>query len=445
MRPDDAIDRLNHHFDTALSALCSASAPRLAVACSGGADSLALSLLAQSWVARRGGTLHALVIDHGLRRESAEECDQTLRWLAAQGIAAHILHLTPRPAETTGSPQAWARAARYDAMHDWCAARGLQQLLIGHHQDDQAETFLMRLLRQSGPEGLAAMSMRRSFREVELLRPLLGVPKATLEHYLHEQGQPWIQDPSNAHDAYLRTRMRRFLATHLSASQRERLVRLIARFGNWRAQQEVRRLAHLARHVTQHPLGHATLHPGLWQTVDDAEAITCLHRVLMVVDGRTIQPRREEVARLLTRLRQEPARPTTLHRCVWLPQSDGAWLVGREIAHAAPPIALASQGYCIWDARFAVDTRDISDTLSIGVLGTSGRRWLCEHAPACRSLPASITEAWPAIWHLEAPLAVPYIYLTPQEQHISGVAIRHAPAKGLAEAPFFTMNVGEEN
>jgi len=129
--------------------------PRLAVAVSGGADSLALALLAYDWARTRGGEAVALTVDHGLREASAHEARRVGEWLREAGMRHHMLKWHgPHP--TTRIQEA-ARIARYDLLTRWCRANQIMFLLLAHHRDDQAETYLMRKERGSGPTGLAAM------------------------------------------------------------------------------------------------------------------------------------------------------------------------------------------------------------------------------------------------------------------------------------------------
>ena len=165
-------------------------APRVAVAVSGGSDSLALCLLADRWAQARGGKVFALTVDHGLRPESGAEAAQVQRWLAARAISHRTRRWTG--ARRTGATQAEARAARFALLAGWCRRAGVLHLLLGHQREDQAETALQRLVHGSGIEGLAAMApvrlaMEPDGRGVRLLRPLLSVPRdalaATLAHW----------------------------------------------------------------------------------------------------------------------------------------------------------------------------------------------------------------------------------------------------------------------
>ena len=184
-------------------------APTIAVATSGGADSLALVLLADAWSRACGGRVVALTVDHGLRPESADEARTVGGWLSSVGIE-HIV-LPWRCGAPTSGVQARARAARYKLLETWCVGAGVLHLLLGHQQDDQAETYLMRRRRPRG-YGLAGMAAIVERRGVRLLRPLLGVPRARIEAALRRRGQPWIEDPSNRDDRYERVRVRALAA-----------------------------------------------------------------------------------------------------------------------------------------------------------------------------------------------------------------------------------------
>ena len=153
-------------------------APRVAVAVSGGSDSLALCLLADRWTRARGGTVFGLTVDHRLRLASGAEAAQVRRWLAARAISHRTLRWTgTRPVSRI---QEAARAARLALLVGWCRRAHVLHLLLGHQREDQAETVLQRLVRGSGIDGLAAMAPVRLAIEsdgggVRMLRPLLPV------------------------------------------------------------------------------------------------------------------------------------------------------------------------------------------------------------------------------------------------------------------------------
>ncbi|MEG3618477.1 tRNA lysidine(34) synthetase TilS [Magnetovibrio sp. PR-2] len=187
----------------------------IAVAVSGGADSMALCLLAHDWAQDNGVKVCAVTVDHGLRTESADEARQVGLWLKARGIEHHILTLKwdQKPAARL---QERARQMRYDALTQWCRSHETDQVLVAHHLEDQAETVLMRMRKKSGLMGLAGM--RRCFERDGLLihRPLLSVKKSRLLATLERRNQDWVEDPSNYNMAFERVRTREMLK-HLAA------------------------------------------------------------------------------------------------------------------------------------------------------------------------------------------------------------------------------------
>ena len=195
------------------------SRPVLAVAVSGGRDSLALALLAHDWASARQGRVQALIVDHGLRPASAAEARLTQERLAALGIAAEILVWSG--AKPVSGVQEAARQARYRLLFEACRRHGILHLLLAHHADDQAETVAMRAARNSGPDGLAGMAALVEHRDARLLRPLLGVSRARLTATLEARGVGWIDDPSNEDRRFERVRVRQDGASVSDAADRE--------------------------------------------------------------------------------------------------------------------------------------------------------------------------------------------------------------------------------
>ena len=147
-----------------------------AVAISGGADSLALAILSKEWAKQNQTSITAITIDHGLRKESAREAEQVSLWMKERGIPHHILNWTGL--KPTSGLQAKARKARFDLLSNWCSSNQIHNLILGHHKDDQEETFLLRLSRGGGPIGLASMAPIVQLASIRLLRPLLNYPKS---------------------------------------------------------------------------------------------------------------------------------------------------------------------------------------------------------------------------------------------------------------------------
>lgn len=177
------------------------------VACSGGADSLALAA-ATAFVAPRLGRAAGLVtVDHGLQEGSARRAAAVVTWAREVGLApaeSVLVEVAGRP----GGPEAAAREARYLALAEVAGRLGATALLTGHTRDDQAETVLLALARGAGPRGLAGMPARRDLDGVPLLRPLLEVGREQTRTACAVLGlNPW-EDPHNADPSYARARVR---------------------------------------------------------------------------------------------------------------------------------------------------------------------------------------------------------------------------------------------
>ncbi len=313
-------------------------APKLAVAVSGGADSTALALLAREWAGRNGGSVLALIVDHGLRPDSAAEAILVRDRLEAMRIEAKILTLNllggARLQET-------ARAARHAALAQAARAVGALFLLFGHHGGDQAETVAMRAARGNfGLEGMAGWTARD---DVLLLRPLLGVQPEVLRAFLRTEKMQWVEDPSNADRKFERVRVRQDGGGMAPADAAPRRA----------AEQETADF--LACHVTLRPEGFAVVHAG---SVPPA----ALAALLRVIGGAKYPPRRDSVAAL-----GENLRPATLGgvRVRKTAKFGGGWLLAREPAACAPPIPATENA--LWDSRFRLSAGQPGAT--IGALG----------------------------------------------------------------------------
>jgi len=327
--------------------------PRLAVGVSGGADSLALVLLADRWARSRGGEVTALTVDHGLRPESAAEAAQVGEWLARRGIAHHVLRwegAKPR----TGIQQA-AREARRALLLEWCRQAGVLHLLLAHHHDDQLETMMLRRVHGSGPDGLAAMAAVVETPEVRILRPLLDVPGHRLKATLQHLGQPWIEDPSNRDPTFERVRIRQSLSAPAHGTAGGAPVPPDPhRFGAARAARDAEVAALLAAAAAIYPEGWAVLDPIRLRAADTELSRRALTRILLAVGGAAYPPRSERLERLHDVLRRDAlGGGHTLAGCRILPRRGGILFV-REPAAAAHDVAVDRAGTFEWDRRFVV-------------------------------------------------------------------------------------------
>lgn len=183
----------------------------LAVAVSGGADSLALVLMAHEQLAVYGYKIIALTVNHGLRKSAQSEAEYVAQIMQLNNIEHHILVWQGEKPQS-GIEEA-AREARYSLIKKWCDENKVKVLLVAHHLYDQAETFLMRLQRGSGLQGLCAIREVSEYNGLKILRPLLTTNPQSLKDYLSAKNIKWIEDESNQDTKYLRNKIRKFLPT----------------------------------------------------------------------------------------------------------------------------------------------------------------------------------------------------------------------------------------
>ncbi|WDR04934.1 tRNA lysidine(34) synthetase TilS [Devosia rhodophyticola] len=182
---------------------------RVGLAVSGGADSLALMVLAHRWAVRARVELVVYSVDHGLRPEARDEVAAVLAVAAELGLKARAL-VWSSPHPTSGIQEA-ARNARYGLIGAAMADGGVGILLTAHHRQDQAETVLMRLAHGSGVAGLAGMTPLSNVGGVPIFRPLLDIDREDLRAIVAAVGLVPFEDPSNQDTRYERVRWRNLL------------------------------------------------------------------------------------------------------------------------------------------------------------------------------------------------------------------------------------------
>lgn len=348
----------------------------VAVAVSGGPHSLALALLARDWAAPLGIDLIALIVEHGLRAESAAEAAGVEAMLAGQGIRARIL---PLGLARGPALQARAREARLGALLDACGEAGAPWLLLGHHRMDQAETVLLRAARGSGPFGLAGMPALRPAQEAWLLRPLLDTTPAALERICAAAGLQPVRDPSNDDPRFARIRARLALADPGGEGPRVAALAMAAQgFARRRIAMEQAMLQRLGR-MTIGPDGTMWIDRSLLG--QDSVAVHLLARLLRCVGGARHEPSHADVKSLLG------AGQGTLGGAWW--RADG-WLI-REPTRVAPPIPATAGAW--WDGRFRL--REARPGCQLGAWGGQNPR----------------RAALPALWRDGAVIAVPHLQL----------------------------------
>ena len=181
----------------------------IAVAVSGGPDSLALMHLSNRYALNNNINLTVLSIDHGIRAESSKE----IVWLEKIAKKNKINFYSTKLKKKINSSNTLskARTLRYEALSKYCNKKKIKFLLTAHHLDDEIENFLMRLIRGSGIKGLSSLKVKSRYKNTKLIlvRPLLEYSKKSLIQYLSEQKQSYLNDRTNYNNKYDRSRIRK--------------------------------------------------------------------------------------------------------------------------------------------------------------------------------------------------------------------------------------------
>ena len=321
--------------------------PHIAIAVSGGGDSIALTYFAHEWARANGGQITVLTVDHGLRSDSRSEAERVGGWINALGITHQILNW--QGVKPKSRIQAMARNARYRLMDDWCKDNGVLHLLVAHNESDQAETYLMRKEHGSGPDGLAAMSQILELSHCRLLRPLLAENTQNLRHFLMVQNAKWVEDPSNQNPIFERVRMR----LHIKDEKISCLdvATTAAQFGNSRLRNSRALSALIAFGVQLSPLGFAYVNLSVLTNASSDNIMRLFARVLMTVGGRSYAPSRTQLEFLVGKLLNNSASSVTGGGCQVIHKRDG-FLVAREKRGLPLPVLVAPKETIHWDHRF---------------------------------------------------------------------------------------------
>jgi|TARA_B110000211_G_scaffold109147_1_gene126597 tRNA(Ile)-lysidine synthase len=196
------------------------------VAVSGGPDSLALSALSKIYSKENKNKIFYVLVNHGIRTNSGKEALAVKNLLKKRGI---LLTILKNKKKINKNLQSEARTIRYQLLSNFCKKNKIKFIITGHHRDDQIETFLIRLSRGSGIQGLSSMNkITKLNNKIKLIRPLLEEKKEDLIFIAKKYYGKIFKDPSNSNKKYLRTKMRSLIKQlEKSGIKRERIVHSI--------------------------------------------------------------------------------------------------------------------------------------------------------------------------------------------------------------------------
>ena len=422
---------------------------KIALAVSGGADSVALMRFAHRWQSLTGSgapRIVVLTVDHGLRAESGREAVWVGR--AAGALGFEHACLAWEGAKPASGLQAAARRARYDLLSAYAQAHDIGCLVTAHHLDDQAETLLMRLRRGSGVDGLAAIPRHGHWAGVKLFRPLLDFPKSRLIASLEAAGQGWLEDPSNKSPDYERNRIRKVLENlEEFGFDRDRFALTARRMRRAQTALDQGTERFLSEAAQLDEAGFVTLDLAAFRDAPEETALRALGRALMAVGGSPEAPRLNKLETLVEALRGNGAQARTLAGCR-IVTGQGRIRLYREPGRSGlPELNLAPGRLGLWDRRFRVGLSGGRDSLTVRALGRQGFAELRRQVDIGSAMPSDMAAGLASFWRGGELIAVPHLDYLAQRRDQDDPAPNGCSAEfvnGALLGPEFGRRFGRE-
>ncbi|WP_415921236.1 tRNA lysidine(34) synthetase TilS [Tateyamaria sp. SN6-1] len=372
---------------------------RMGVAVSGGGDSIALLSALARYTTDRKIDLHVITIDHGLRPEFKSEVAVVTSLCQKLNLQHHLEYWSGW--DGAGNMQAEAREGRYALMADWAYAHQIEYIALGHTADDQAETFLMRLARSAGVDGLSAMSPRHVRHGITWVRPFLRVKREDLRLYLQAAGLQWADDPSNANRDFERVRVRDAITLLATVGVSvEAIVDVTEHMKQARDALDWQTFL-VARDMVQIEAGAVLMDVNLFRAQPVEIKRRLLIHSIMWLTGHPYPARREGMARVMDAV--NAGQTMTLQGCQFS-QSDGCLWIYRELNALADVQAEVGD---MWDERWMVDGPEEDPDIIVRALGYDALSEL--EGWRERRVPRAALAVTPSVWYKGRFVAAPVI------------------------------------
>ncbi|MGV3279061.1 tRNA lysidine(34) synthetase TilS [Rickettsiales bacterium LUAb2] len=330
---------------------------KIAVAVSGGSDSLALAILLNLWCKQNNIKLIALIVDHNLRVESKSEAEQVKKWLKNHNIDSEIL--IRKNIKLTSKIQETARKDRYNLLLEYCKKNNIIHLAIGQHFNDLVETIIMRKHRGNNIWGDTGISMKIVKRETILIRPLLYYTKLAIQNTLKDYQATWIEDPSNHNKIFERTKIRNevIITKHNIKYYCDDINKAITN----RVILEQQLIDFLLKQVEISSLGVIKLNLDNFKSlVNDKLKISIIGCLIKFITANDYMPKINKLQHLISIIMSNSFKKVTLGNCI-LAKKDNILLLIKENRNIKDQQIINSQNYLFWDQRFIIKVNDLAN------------------------------------------------------------------------------------
>ncbi len=436
------MDTLYAHFSILLNKLdILESAPHIAVGVSGGPDSLALALLLNRWVREKGGSLTALIVDHGLRPESRTEAQAVSRILREQNVSSVLL---PWKGEKPSHHlQEYARLARYNLLESYCWNQGIFYLFIAHHKEDQAETFLTRVGKKSGLTGLCGMQVIEERWFGCLVRPLLHIEKEELVCFLKSLNIPFFIDPSNSKEQFERVRLRQCSEVLKKINLTpEAITGAMEKLQQANSAIEERVSEAYLESIVFSPFGWAEVLLRPFLKYSKEVQYRLLEDVLRTLGGREFSLRSAALGRVLDDIREHKGTVKTLGHCFIYKRKDSLFIMREEASLSN--LSLNSIHKNIWGGLYYIEKKEEQQKKTrweLRSLGRKGAEILQKKGFFSFKYPSYLAHSFPSLWEGTVLLSVPYLDFQREKWEEAGLCFPVcAPHIPLTSKIFFPYN-----
>lgn len=326
----------------------------IAIAVSGGSDSVALLMLAHKWAKLYNINLVVISVDHHLREQSSLE-NKYISTLSKQlGYQHFILHFDHK--NNFSNLQARCREGRYTLMTSLCIDLDILTIMTAHHLDDYIENYYIKLERKSSIFGLSSSNIHW-YNNVRIVRPLYNIPKKDLTEHLITHNIQWFEDESNSSEKYHRNVIRKKLAQEKTHIKNQIIDKQLYIDSQVNKVLNPKLIACIAESMKIYQFGFAIVDITILLSFSNEVALIAASYILIIISGKSRSSRSSSVKVLLALLQQKIDFTKTLNGCVIKRQGNNL-IIYREFGRNIPHNMTLNDNE-LWDNRFHFNIQDI--------------------------------------------------------------------------------------
>ncbi|AAU03574.1 tRNA lysidine(34) synthetase TilS [Rickettsia typhi] len=323
---------------------------KIAIAVSGGSDSVALLYLANIWAEKNNIELFIISVDHNLRAQSKQE-NYYIQSIS-NNLKRKYYNLSFDHQNNFSNLQARAREGRYDLMTNLCLELDVLVLLTAHHEDDYVENFCLRLERNSGIFGLSSSNIHW-YNNIQIIRPLYNIPKSELVKYLVTNKIKWFEDESNLSDKYRRNIIRQKLFKEENYIKAEISVQQLKTNKLIEDELKPELISAIGEAVKIFEYGFTFLDLVKFDKFSNEVKVQIINFLLIMISGQSRSARFYSIAPILKLISQNVNFKKTVHGCV-ITRIQNELLIYREFGKKLPKSKILLDKSVIWDNRFCI-------------------------------------------------------------------------------------------